>query len=83
MVVIDALKSIYVMKQGSMVPPDCYLGANIKKVQTKDGMNMGATHNRDYCKAAIANMEKTLMDDGKSLLGLIYIDFQLSDQQIC
>lgn len=33
-VVIDALASIYVMKEGSMGPPDRYLGANIEKVQT-------------------------------------------------
>ena len=35
--VIDALESIYVMKQGSMGPPDGYLGANIEKVQTQHG----------------------------------------------
>ena len=31
-VVIDSLSSIYVMKQGSMGPPDRYLGANVDKV---------------------------------------------------
>ena len=33
-VVIDALASIYFMKQGIMGPPGRYLGANIEKVQT-------------------------------------------------
>ena len=34
LVVIDALVSIYVMREGSMVPPARYLGANIERVQT-------------------------------------------------
>ena len=67
LVVIDAMASIYIMKQGSMGPPDRYLGVNIKKVQTQDVNVMWATHNGDYCKAEIANLEKTLTDDRKSL----------------
>jgi hypothetical protein len=66
-VVIDALASICVMKEGSMGPPDRYLGANIDKVQTQDGKVMWTMHSGDYCKAAIANLEKTLTADGKSL----------------
>ena len=68
LVVIDALASIYVMKQGSMGPPDRYLGANIEKLQTQDSKVMWATHSRDYCNLVITNMEKTLTYDGKSLL---------------
>ena len=34
LVVIDALKNIYVWKQVSMGPPYRYLGANTEKVQT-------------------------------------------------
>ena len=68
LVVIDALVSIYIMKEVRMGPPDRYLGSNTKKMQTQDGKVMWATHSRDYCKAVIANTEKTLMDDGKRLL---------------
>ena len=60
LVVIYALESIYVMKQGSMGPPEQCLGA-------QDGKVMWATHSRDCCKAEIANLEKTLTADGKSL----------------
>ena len=66
-VVIYALVIICVMKQGSMVPPYRYLGANIDKVQTQYGKFIWATHSGDYCKAEIANIEKTLTDNGKSL----------------
>ena len=64
LVVIDALVSIYVMKQGSMGTPDCYLGDNIKNVQTQGIKVIWATHSGDYYKASIANLYKTLTDDG-------------------
>ena len=63
MVVIDALASIYVIKKGSMGPRERYLVANIDKVQMRDGKVLWATHSREYCKAEIANMEKTLTAD--------------------
>ena len=50
-VVIDAMESIYVTKQGSIVPPDRYLGENIEKVQTQEGKVMWVTHSGDYCKS--------------------------------
>ena len=67
LVVIDALTSIYVMEQGSMGPPERYLGSNIEKVQTQDGKVMWANHSGDYCKSAIVYMEKTLAADEKTL----------------
>ena len=51
LVVIYALVSIYFMKQGSMGPPDRYLGENVRKVQTQDGKFMWDIHSGDYCKA--------------------------------
>ena len=65
-VVIDALASIYVTKQETMGPPDRYLVANTEKLQTQDGKVMWETHRRDYFKASIENMEKTLTADGKA-----------------
>ena len=67
-VVIDALVSIYVVKQVSMELPGRYLGAKINKVQTQDGKVMWETHSGDCCKSEITNLEKTLTDDRKSLL---------------
>ena len=67
LVVIDALASIYVMKQGRMGPSYRYLGAKIEKLQKQYGKVMWATHSRDYYKAANANLEKTLTADGKRL----------------
>ena len=72
-VVVDALASINVMKQGRMGPPDRYLGDNTKKVQTQEGNVMWATNRGDYCKSEIENPEKTLTDDGKSLLQYGYV----------
>ena len=48
-VIIDALESIYVMKQRSMGPLDRYLEANIENMKVQDGKVMWATHSRDYC----------------------------------
>ena len=66
-VVIYSLASIYALKQGSMGPPDRYLGENIYRVQTNDGKVVWETHSEDYYKAAIENLDKTLKADGKSL----------------
>ena len=49
-VVIDDMPSICVMKQGSMVLSERYLGANIDKVQTQDGKFMWANHSGYYFK---------------------------------
>ena len=66
-VVIDALASINVMKQGSMGLTDHYLGASIEKVKMQDDKVMWETHSGDDFKAAIANLENTLTADGKTL----------------
>ena len=67
LVVIDAMEIIYVMKEGSMGPPDSYLEENTEKTHTQDSKVMWATHIGDYFKTAIENMEKTLKADGKIL----------------
>ena len=67
MVVIDALKIIYVMKQVSIGTPDHYLGANIEKVKTQDIKVMWSTHSGYCCKAEIANLDNTMLAGGKSL----------------
>ena len=85
LVVIDSLTSIYIMKQGIMGPPYHYLGSNIDKVQTQEGKDLWATHRGDYCEAVIANMEKTLTDDGKSyrIMGMVGVHIrQVSTQRL-
>ena len=67
-VLIDALASINVMKQGSMGLTDHYLGASIEKVKMQDDKVMWETHSGDCCKVEISNMENTLAADAKSLL---------------
>ena len=68
-----------------MGPSDHSLGSNIDKVQTQDGKDMWATHRGDYCEAVIANMEKTLTDDGKSyrIMGMVGVHIrQVSTQRL-
>ena len=60
LVVIDAQESIYVMKQVSMGQTDGWFRA-------KDGKFIWETHSRNYCKAEISKLEKTLTSDGKIL----------------
>ena len=59
LVVIDTLESIYVTEQGSIRPPECYLGENTDKVKMQNIKVLWDTHSVDYCKAVIANLEKT------------------------
>ena len=66
-VIIDALESIYVMREGSMGPSYRYLGAKIERVQKQDGKVMWETHMKDHFKVAIVNLDKTITSDGKSL----------------
>ena len=49
---MDALNMIYWLKEG-FGPPDRYLGANVEKVQTKDGRVVCSTNSVDYLKSAI------------------------------
>ena len=67
LVVIDALTSIYFMRQGNMVLPDRYFGEEIEKMKNQDGNVMWANHRRYYCKAEFENLENNLTDDGKIL----------------
>ena len=50
-----------------MGPPYRYLGTNIEKVYNQEDKVIWATHNIYYCNSEIANLEKTLTDDGKIL----------------
>ena len=67
LVVNDAITIIYVIKQGSMGPLTHYLGESSRRCRRSMIMLCGRPHSGYHCKAAIANLEKTLSADGKSL----------------
>ena len=64
---IDYLANIHVLREGIIGPPDWYLGTNIDRVKNANGRIMEAMNSVDYCKVAIANMEKTVNAYGKDL----------------
>ena len=59
---MDALNMIYRLKEG-FGPPDRYLGANVDKVQLKDGRVVWSTNCVDYLKIAIENVDNSLRVD--------------------
>jgi hypothetical protein len=46
------------MKEGSIGTSKCYLGANINRVQTNDGLEIWSMSSEEYVLAAIDNFEK-------------------------
>ena len=63
---MDALNMIYLFK-GGFGPPDRYLGANVDKVQLKDGRVVWSTNCVDYLKSAIENVDNPLGVDKTAL----------------
>ena len=64
---MDALNMIYRLKEG-FGPPDRYLGANVEKVQLKDGRVVWSTNCVDYLKSAIENVDNSLGLDNTLLV---------------
>ena len=56
---MDALNMMYRLK-GVIEPPDRCLGANVEKVQLKDGKVVWSTNCVDYLKSAIENVDNSL-----------------------
>ena len=56
---MDALNIIYWLEEG-FVPPDQYLGANVEKVQFKDGRVVWSTNCVDYLKSAFKHFDHSL-----------------------
>ena len=57
---------LYRLKEG-FGPPDRYLGANVEKVQLKDGRVVWSTNCVDYLKSAIENVDNSLGVDKTAL----------------
>ena len=63
---MDALNMIYRLTEG-FGPPDRYLGANVEKVQLKDGRVVWSTKFVDYLNRAIENVDNSLGVDKTAL----------------
>ena len=57
---MDAIGKLYRLKEGSVGPPDRYLGANIKCVQLPDGTMAWSIGADEYVDNALATVKATL-----------------------
>jgi hypothetical protein len=58
--VMKKLGEYYELKEGSVKPPEIYLGANIEKVQLKNGQTVWCMSSNSYVKAAVDNVNGML-----------------------
>ena len=63
--VIKEITAFYRAKEGSIKPPDIYLGMNIMKVQMPDGREVWGSSSRDYVKNAVITVERLFEEDGE------------------
>ena len=63
--VIKEITAFYRAKEGSIKPPDIYLGANIMKVQMPDGREVWGSSSREYVKNAIITVKRLFEEDGE------------------
>ena len=64
---MGAIGDKFTIKEGKVETPSRYLGAQLSKMNNEEGNECWTFSSEDYCKAAIANVEKTLGDQGKRL----------------
>ena len=63
--VINEITTFFKAKDGSIRPPEIYLGANIAKMQLPDGREVWTTSPRTYVKNSILVVERLLEEDGE------------------
>ena len=63
--VIKEITAFYRVKEGSIQPPDIYLGNNIMKVQMSDGREVWGSSSRDYMKNAVITVKGLFEEDSK------------------
>jgi hypothetical protein len=63
--VIGDITQFYRAKEGSIKPPDIYLGSNVDRIQLSDGHEVWCTSPRDYVKNAISVVEHLFKEDGE------------------
>ena len=64
-VCITEITKFFKAKEGSMKPPEIYLGANISQFQLPDGRMVWSTSPRTYIQNAIQVVERLLDEDGE------------------
>jgi hypothetical protein len=62
--VIKKITEYFKAKEGSIKPPEIYLGANISKMQLPDGREVWGTSPKSYVKNSILVVEHLLEEDG-------------------
>jgi hypothetical protein len=65
--IIQAIDDCYKMKEGSVGPPDIYLGAQIYRHSLPDGSSAWGMSSAKYIRNAILTVESLLEEDGDSL----------------
>jgi Reverse transcriptase (RNA-dependent DNA polymerase) len=63
--IIKEITTFYKAKEGSIKPPELYLGANISKMQLPDGREVWTTSPRAYVKNSLIVIERLLEEDGE------------------
>jgi hypothetical protein len=67
----DAIKAITTFmkaKEGSIKPPDIYLGANVSKMQLPDGREVWTTSPKSYVKNSLIVVERLLKEDSEGYI---------------
>jgi hypothetical protein len=62
---INEITAFYKAKEGSIKPPDIYLGADVSLMQLPDGREVWTTSPRTYVKNSLIVVERLLEDDGE------------------
>jgi hypothetical protein len=62
---IKEITTFFKAKDGSIKPPEIYLGANVEKLQLPDGREVWATSPRTYVKNSILVVERLLEEDNE------------------
>ncbi len=65
---IRVVQESYEMKEGSIKPPDTYLGATMEKAETKEGVSCWAMSPEAYMENAIKIIEALLQEEGDKTL---------------
>jgi len=64
---MDAIGKLYRLKEGSVGPPEQYLGANIKRVQLPNGTMAWRIGADEYVNNALVTVKATLESEGMKL----------------
>lgn len=66
-VLMQQIGKIYRLKEGSVGPPDRYLGANVSLYNTADGRDVWSMSAKEYLQAAVKNITESLAEKGLRL----------------